>query len=181
MECYLCGKKADIKQQKGRAICKNCFCRLIEKRIRKNARVNKLFKKNDKILVIGELNKFFVKSILKDLPVELFFRKKEDKKFVEEKNINKIVIRWTMDDENNRFMKALFDDEEYKERSEKYVKLLNVATDGELKKFAKFKNIEFKPNKKNKDVQKFLDEVAEKHPNIKYNLIRNIEELNRLT
>ncbi len=181
MKCYLCGGKGDIKQQKGRSICETCFCRLLEKRIRKHARVNKLFKKDDRIMVIGEINKYFVRSILKDLPVKLFFKEKEDKKFIEQKDINKVVVRWTMDDENNKFMKSIFSDEVYEEMPEKYVRLLSAATDDEIKKFAEIKNIEFKKNKKDQDVQWFLDKVEKKHPNIKYNLLRNIKQLNKLT
>ncbi|MBD3354513.1 hypothetical protein GF361_00850 [Candidatus Woesearchaeota archaeon] len=181
MKCYLCGGNGDIKQQKGRSVCKACFCRLLEKRIRKHARVNKLFSKDDRILVTGDVNKYLVKSILKDLPVKLFFKRKEDKKFIKEKNINKVVVEWTMDDENNRFMKGIFNDESYEKMPEKYVKLLIAVTDDEIKKFAEIKKLDFKENKKDKDVQGLLDKVEKKHPNIKYNLLRNIKGLNKLT
>lgn len=143
--------------------------------------MNKLFKKNDRILMLGGVNKFLVESILARLPVKLFFRKREDKGFVRDKKINKIVIEWTLDDEVNEFMKAILEGGKVKENGKRYVKLLKVVTDKELLSFAKFNKIKFKPKKKDSVVQIFLDEVEEKHPNIKYNLLNNISMLNRLT
>ena len=181
MKCFLCGGKGVIKQQKGRDLCARCFSNIIEKRIRKHVRMNKLFKKNDRILVLGGVNKFLVESILKKLPVKLFFRKREDKEFVKKNNINKIVVEWTLDDEVNEFMKAVLEGKKVKEKGKKYVKLLKVVTDKELLFFAKFNKIKFKPKKKDEIVQIFLDEVEDEHPNIKYNLLNNISMLNRLT
>ena len=168
MKCYLCKGRGVIKQQKGRDICRKCFCMLLEKRIRKYARLNKLFKKGDRILVKGGMDKYFVKSILKDMPVKLV-----------SKGGNKVVIQWSLDDEINEFVKALFEGKKVKKI--KGIKLLKVATDKELLMFAKIKKIKFKPNKKDKGVQMFLDAVEAKHPNIKYNLLHNIQLLNRLT
>ena len=169
MKCYLCGGKSRFKQQKGRSICNSCFCRLLEKRVRKYARLNKLFKKGDRILVKGDVNKYFVESILKDLPVKLFFKKNN--------NINKVVVEWTLDDEINEFVKALFLNKKVKKAGKTDVRLLKVLTDEEVKKFAKINKIKFKPNKKDKAVQEFLDNVEAKHPNIKYNLLKNIDNL----
>ncbi|MBW2996390.1 hypothetical protein KY332_03760 [Candidatus Woesearchaeota archaeon] len=167
MKCYLCGGRASFKQQKGRAICNRCFCKLIEKRVRKYARVNKLFKKNDRLIVKGAVNRYFVKSMLKGLPV----------KFVRDRG--KKVVEWTMDDEVNEFVKALFLNKKVKKSKD--IRLLKVVTDKEIERFARIKKLKFKPNPKDKDVQKFLDNVEKKHPNIKYNLLKNIDMLNRLT
>ena len=176
MKCYLCGGKGVVNQQKGRYVCSRCFCSLLEKRIRKHIRLNKLFRKDDRILVLGEVNKFFIESILKKLPVKLFFRK--DRK--SGKKINKIVVEWTLDDEINEFMKAVLEGKKIRKKDKRHVKLLKVVTDKEVLLFAKFNKIKFKANKKDPLVQKFLDEVEEKHPNIKYNLLNNIRELRKL-
>jgi len=160
MKCYLCGGKSSFEQQKGRAICNECFCKQIEKRVRKYARVNKLFKRNDKLVVQGAVNKYFVKSMLEGLPV----------KFV--KTNGKKVIEWTLDDENNEFVKALFENKKVKKSKD--IKLLKVLTDAEIERFAKIKKLKFKAGKKDKDVQRFLDDIEAKHPNIKYNLVKNV-------
>jgi len=154
---------------------------LIERRIRRNTRINKLFSKGDRLLVLGEINKYFVKSILKELPVKLFFSKKEDNAFVKKNKINKIVIQWTLDDDINAFVKALFEGGKVKKMPKNYVKLLVSATDKEIALFARIRKISFKPRGKDILVQKFLDNIEKKHHNIKYNLMKNIIVLNRLT
>ena len=180
MKCYQCNRTAKIKQQKGRAVCNVCFCRLIEKRIRKNARLNKIFRKGDKILVLGELNKYFVKSIIKDLPVEMYFKMKEDKEFTKKKKINKIIRQETIDDKINLFLEKLFLGKNIKSRK-KTISLLNVITDKEAKLFAKIKKLRFKENKKNKDIQNLLDDLEKKDPGAKFRLLKNAYMLNRLT
>ena len=140
---------------------------MIEKRVRKHSRINKLFSKGDKIFVSG-LAKYFVKSILSKMPVEIVSKKKA----------NKIVVSWSMDDEANEFISALFNNKKVKKNND--IKLLKVLSDKELLLFAKIKGLKFKANKKNKDVQKFLDDVEKKHGNIKYNLLKNIDSLRKI-
>ncbi len=172
MKCYLCSKTAKIQQQKGRAVCDECFCRLIEKRIRKYTRLNKIFRPKDRILVIGDLNKYFAKSITKNLPIKIFYKKNQ--------KINKTVIIWTADDEANLFLEELFLGKKIKQ-DKKQIKLLRVITDKEAKLFAKIKKLKFKENKKNKDIQRFIDELEKKDPGTKHRLLKNFDMLNRLT
>ena len=169
MKCYLCSKKAKIQQQKGRAVCDECFCRLIEKRIRKYTRLNKIFRPKDKILVKGRLSRYFIESITKNLPIKIVNKKS-----------NKVVVDWTADDEANLFLEELFLGKKNKQ-DKKQVKLLKVITDKEAKLFAKIKKLKFKENKKNKDIQKFIDELEKKDLGAKYRLLKNFDMLNRLT
>jgi len=168
MKCYLCNKKANIKQQKNRYICNECFCWLFEKRIRKQTRLDKAFKPKDKILVKGDVAKYLVKSITKDMDVKIV-----------SKNYNKKVIEWTLDDELNQFVKNMFEGKK-QPKQDKTIKILKNVTDKDAVLFAKIKGLKFKPNKKDKKVQYFLDKIQEKYPNAKYNLLRNIEELRKL-
>jgi hypothetical protein len=179
MKCYLCSKAAIIKQHKGRAICDGCFSRLIEKRIRKYTRLNKIFRPNDRVLIIGDLSKYFVESIAKDMPIKVFSLAKFDKNFVKKNNINKIIVEWTVDDEDNLFLKDLFLGQGMKSMKSS-ISLLSVITDKEAKLFAKIKKLKFKENKKNKDVQKFLDDMEKKDPGAKFRLLKNREFLKRI-
>ena len=172
MKCYLCNKTAQIKQQKGRAVCNDCFSRLIEKRIRKHTRLNKIFRPNDRVLVIGELNKYFVRSIAKNLPIKIFYRVKMDKNFVKKNKINKIIIEWTADDQDNLFLESLFSGQGMKSMKSS-TSLLSVITDKEAKLFAKIEKLKFKENKKNKDIQRFLDDMGKKDPGAKFRLLKN--------
>jgi hypothetical protein len=146
------------------------FLRLIEKRVRRYTRMNKIFSKGDKIVVTDDLDEYFVKSITSKLPVKIYKRKTKGK--------IKIVKLWTADDEINLFLKQIFYGKKIKQ--EKFVKLLKVITDKEAAKFAKLKKIKFKPNKKDKIVQDFVDEMQKKYPDTKYKLIKSINVLNDL-
>jgi hypothetical protein len=163
MKCYLCKRGGNIKLQKGRDICSDCFVRLIEKRVRKYVRLNKLFKRNDGLVVKDAIDRYFISNL--DLPVN--FVKKGKK-----------VVLWSMDDEVNEFVSGLFSGKKVKKTKD--IRLLKVVTDKELLLFAKIKGLKFKANKKNNDVQKFLDAIEKKHGNIKYNLLKNIEELKKI-
>ena len=150
---------------------KGNFCRLIEKRVRRHTRMNKVFRKNDKILVTDDLDMYFVKSITKKLPVKIYRKQVRNVRL-------KIVKQWTADDEINLFLKQMFYGKRIKQ--EKFVKLLKVITDEEASKFAKIKGLMFKPNKKDKLVQDFVDEMQKKYPDTKYKLIKSIEALKSL-
>ncbi len=168
MRCYLCKKKAQIKQQKNRNICNGCFLELIEKRIRKHTRINKLFSKGDRIKVNDEMSRYFAESISRDIPI-----------MIVDKGGNKETIKWTLDDEINRFLKKLMMDK--KEKEVRGIKLLKVITDKEAEKFAELRGIEFKANKKDKEAMEIVDNLTEKHPDVRFNLFKNVEMLNRLT
>jgi len=144
------------------------FIRIIEKRIRKHARLNKLFKKHDRILVKGSINKYLVPRIIKGLPCRIYYKKpKKDR-------INKIVITWTLDDEINQFLQYVFTGKKAKE-NKLYVKILKPITDREAARFAKIKGLGFKPNKKNKAIQEFIGKMTEHYPDTKYKLFKSRE------
>ncbi len=180
MKCYICSKKNARKQQKGRAICDRCFCTLLEKRIRKNARLNKFFSKGDRILVIGGINKYLVNSIITDLPVRLWFKPKEDKEFIKRNKINKLLVEQSMDDSINHFLNGFLSGNIKKEHAQNRISLLEVADDQELALFAKLNHLEFTPNKKDKAVQSLIEAVNQKHQGAKFGLFNSMRELNKL-
>ena len=100
MKCTKCSALAVINLRYLEPLCNKCFCRLIERRIRKYARVNGLFKKNDVILAVDYLSRFLVKRVIMNLPVIILFREfairdvidnhKVIREFVEENKVNKI-------------------------------------------------------------------------------------------
>src|SRR3989344_4906255 len=120
MKCYICKRNAQIEEQKNRAICNECFCRLIEKRVRRYTRTNDVFTPNKRILVVGEVNKCLAKSIVGQMPVKLFFSKKIDTDFIKKNKIDSVLIEWTIDDEGNQFLAKLFKGESFKKIDKKY-------------------------------------------------------------
>lgn len=181
MKCYICKRNALIEEQKNRAICNECFCRIIEKRVRRYTRTNNIFLPNKRILVVGEVNKCLAKSIVGKMPIKLFFSKAIDPEFIKKNKIDAALIEWTIDDEANLFLAKLFKGEQIKDIDKKHVKMLISLTNEEAALFAKIKGIKFKAEKRDLLIKKIIDNVQKEHPGAKHTLIKNIFLLNKLT
>ncbi len=141
-------------------------CKKIEKRIRKDIRINKLFKKDDKIYVKNKLSKFLIQRIIGTLP----------KTFTNsQKKANKIVVKCTLDDECGDFLENLLYNK--KKNPIKGIKLLRTITDKEAMLFAKYNNIMFKPNKKNRKIKEILDELEKSYPQTRFSLAKSINSI----
>lgn len=184
MKCS-CNKKAEISLKHLGNLCKGCFSRIIEKRIRKTTRINKIFKKGDNILVFDKLSSHIVNNILKDLPKKVFFYKKYDsinqlnnkiiKNYIKKNKINKVVIPWTLDDEIDKFLKNVMLNKIIKKND--YIKLFKETTEEELDLFSKMNKLKYIKNKKNKDINDFISNVDEIYPATKFKLLRSSEKL----
>ena len=145
---------------------KSKFCKGIEKRIRKDVRINNIFEKNDRIYVKDKLSRLFIEKMIGTLP----------KTFTNNpKKANKIIIKRTLDDECNDFLEKLLYNK--KKKQVKGIKLLRTITDKEALLFAKYNNIEFKPNKKSKKVKEILNELEKSYPQTRFSLAKSIESL----
>ncbi|TKJ17247.1 hypothetical protein CEE44_01805 [Candidatus Woesearchaeota archaeon B3_Woes] len=145
---------------------KSKFFKNIEKRIRKDIRVNKLFQKNDRIYVKDKLSRFFIDKIIGTLP----------KTFTNDlKKANKKVIKYTLDDECNDFLEKLFYNK--KKKQVKEIKLLRTITDKEALLFSRYNHIKFSPNKKNKKIKELLDSLEKSYPQTRFSLAKSIESL----
>ncbi len=164
MKCSKCSKKAlaDLKHQG--PLCKECFSRAVERRIRKYVRLNKLFSKGDNIVVKGGLSRFLIEKIIKDLPVSI---KRSGK--------GKVVEDRTMDDEIYSFFGAVFAGR--KVEWPKNISFLRVVTDEEAELFAKFNNVEFKPKRKLRKVKDFIEPISEKHIETKFAVLKSVDQL----
>ena len=174
MKCEKCSKKAAIDINYLPKLCKVCFCRLIEKRIRKFTRINQVFKRNDKVITVGDVCNYFVKSIAKDLPMAV----KNVKTMPKPRKGFKILAPWTLDDENNQFLEFLFLNK--KPQKQSFIKLLLPVTDQETALFAKIKKLNFKPNKKNPAITNFIEKLQEKYPEVKFSLLKSLAEHKRI-
>ncbi len=139
-------------------LCKNCYLKVIEHRLRKHMRINKLFKKNDTVLVKDPICEY----LLQDFPIKIIKKGKYNKK----------VLAWTLDDEDNMFLEYLFENKNIKE-NKKDIKLLLPIADEYIAQFCKLKKIKFKPNKGK--YKYFLNKVGDK--SIKYSLGKSIRKL----
>jgi hypothetical protein len=174
MTCSICKKKESKEDP-----CNNCFSRMIEKRIRKNARINKIFRKGDSILVTDDLNEYFIKHIIKDLPVTIHKRKKVDETFIKKNKITKIATNWTLDDEAINTLKEFLTAKKTKQ-NKKTAKLLIVASDKELERFAKIHYIKFEPNKKDNKYGKTIEQMQQKYSDTKEKLYQSKKTLEKI-
>src|SRR3989344_5701744 len=101
MKCYKCNRPEKVHIAHLRPLCNNCFIKIIEKRIRKYIRINKLIKKNDKLLIKDPLSLYFIKKIIKS-PIKIINKKGKNAKE---------VIPWSLDDECSLFLDLFFNKE----------------------------------------------------------------------
>jgi hypothetical protein len=170
MNCRRCLKMADCSLHHFGPLCKGCFSELIEKRVRKYIRLHDFFKKNDSILVAGDVSCHFIKRIMPELPMDIqrvsINYKKTSKK--------RLFIDYTLDDEINDFLNRMFS----KKTPKKNVySIIKVLTDEEAETYSKFHGTMFKKNRKKKHVQEFIDGLERVYPEIKFSLAKSIDEL----
>ena len=166
MRCKLC--KAKTKHE----FCDRCFPSVIERRIRRYTRLNKLFKKGDIIYIQGKIAKYFIPRILENLPVKITKKKSEAKKIITDDTADTII---------EQFLSELFPGLKKKGRKEqknrKIIPLLLPITDKEAERFAKLKHIKYKPPKRNRRIASLLEELERTTPDIRYKLLRTIKKL----
>lgn len=192
MICIHCSQPATLKFT-DKELCDRCFCKVIEKRVRKYARINKLIAKGDRLLVVGEVCSYFVARMIKDLPVKIvkakfdneladMFDEKRVNGIVKKNKINKIIIPWTLDHECLLFMTKLFGKgfgaNRLKE-DKRYIKLFVTIDEKSLTEFCRIKKLEYRPIKEDK-LRAELDKLAEKYPEVKYSLGKSVELLKKL-
>ncbi|MBW2963753.1 hypothetical protein KY306_03185 [Candidatus Woesearchaeota archaeon] len=137
--------------------------------------LNRVFSKNETVLVVGDLAEYFFDLIMKKFPIKKIKRKKispDTSKF------DKVVVESTMDDVDADFLAGFFGKGLVKKK--KVIRILQSITDEEAVRFAKIKKIDFKISDKNKLIKKFLKEMSEKHPEVKFNLLKNVKEVEKI-
>ena len=165
MQCYVCKGKGSFLHL-NQAICKKCFLKNIEKRVKKHLGRSR-FKRNDSILVIGEVERELLETSVQGMPLKVTFRRK----LPQELKFKHVIIGNSMDSVCSSFLDGLFAGK-LKLTQSKFFNITEPLTNDELKKYTQFKGIKLKVTLPNT----FLDKLR-KFPEIKYNLYKNIKEL----
>lgn len=177
MKCKNCDKKAEIVLKPLGQLCRYCYSGIIEKRVRKHIRINDFLQKNDKVIVFGNLSYYFIKKVLKNLPLEVI--KVRSMKQLQRYGMDtKKVVEFTLDDEINLFLNKIFTRFEIKKMP--FIKILMLITDEEAVIYSKYHRVNFKPNKKDPDIKGFIDGLEEIYPDMKYGLARSIVKLENM-
>ena len=191
MNCVKCKNKATVKVQNLNA-CEDCFVKIIEKRVRKELRINKLIQKNDKILLIDDgsaeyyISNYLLPRIIKDLPVTITTTKTtfELGKYVKGK-YDKVIVPWNTDKEDEYFLNCVFENKEmpylghYKIKNKTYVKLSLPVLQSEVETFARIKKFKFKNQNKKSTVSERVDELEKEYPEIKFSLLKSSREISK--
>ena len=173
-KCKSCGKGKAFAYLDS-LICSKCFIRLIEKRVKKS--LGKVFSKEDKVLVVGDLADYFVSLIMKGFPIKIVKRKKMPGSLA---GFDKVVVEMTMDDIDAGFLSEFFGSKFKLKTNKKMIRILQSITDEEAVRFAKIKKIKFEADDSNKVVKEFLIKISKKHPEVRYNLLKNVKEVEKI-
>ena len=207
MLCQKCNRaKAEIKlPYLGLRLCKSCFCRLIEKRVKKEIRSKELINEKEKILLLdnnskeARISEYILNTAynnrlnlikVKVSKFEIGFVNKKVKEIIKKNKIKQVIIPWSLDDEIIYFTENLFKRGDFKflghftQDKIFYIKLLRNVLESECLLFAKCRKFKFK-NKPEKDRQKkaiknMLDKIDKKHSETKFSLLKSIDHLNNI-
>ena len=176
MLCQKCNRaKAEIKlPYLGLRLCKSCFCRLIEKRVKKEIRSKELINEKEKILLLdnnskeARISEYILNTAynnrlnlikVKVSKFEIGFVNKKVKEIIKKNKIKQVIIPWSLDDEIIYFTENLFKRGDFNflghftQDKIFYIKLLRNVLESECLLFAKCRKFKFK-NKPEKDRQK---------------------------
>ena len=204
MLCQKCKKaKGEIKlPYLGLKLCKGCFCKLIERRVKKEIRSKELINEKEKILLLDNNSKEarisehilnatynnrlnLIKVKVNNFKLGCLDRKIEG--FIKKNKIKQVIIPWNLDNEIIYFTENLFKRGDFKFlgnfRQNKifYIKLLRNILESECLLFARCKKFKFKEkpeeDKQRKDIKNMLNRINKKHAETKFSLLKSIEQL----
>lgn len=151
------------------------FVRKIERRVRKDTRINESFSKGDKLIIVSGPCGVLVDSITKGLPLE--------KKYVKRVPVKvakgwKLVVPNSLDDECVEFISDFINGKVKKKIKE--IRLLRKVSDLELARFCKIKKIDFKPLKKDNNVYNMIKNIDDKHSETMFSISKSYEEFRKV-
>ena len=187
MKCYKCsgvGKN----ESDNKSFCDSCFCEIVEKRVRKEIRINQLYQRNDKILIIDDdsyksaINKYILKKIIQDPTIKFGIKKvrsfNETVDYDKEKKYSKIAIPWVLDNEITSYLKSRFEDKKIETlHSKKTIKPLVAITKEEAKTFANIRKLKYVKKDKKDDAEDMIDRFDKKYPGTKFGILKTIRAL----
>lgn len=178
--CNLCETKPVYEFTNQRKLCKNCFIRYFQKKALYTNRKFSLIKKGD---VIGyKKSQGFRDVVLQDV-LKLFEEKILIKLVrVPNKKITKIAVSSTIDTESNKLIQDLIKGrvklKDLMPKQKNTIAPLYLFLDKEVKLYAELKNLKFKETTLKRDnITDFVEDLEEKHPEIKRAIINSCLEL----
>ena len=150
----------------------------IEKRVKKDIRLNNLFKKGEKVLVIDDNTKesfltlYLLKKITKGLDLKIDVKKDVG----DSEKYDKILLPADADDVAEEFMLKITQNKE-KKKVPKTILFLKSVLDSEVAECAKELGYECKNEK---DESYLLDKIEAKYPGSKFGFLKSVKMLDGL-
>jgi hypothetical protein len=192
MKCVKCSGKAKIHLDNLDA-CNGCFQKIVQKRVRKEIRINRLIEKKDSVFIIDDgtaeakLICHLMKEILQDLPVTIEKKRVNHVLGQEIKGTyDKIIIPWCADKEGEYLLNCFFEGKKpkylshFKLKGKKYIKPFIHVMHKEVIEFCKIRKIKFKEIKTSSLAYEMIDKLQKEYPEITFSLVRSSEELKKI-
>ncbi len=184
MKCSICGNKAQIRLSYTHLVyCNKCFKEMIEKRVRKNIRRNKLIKLKNTYFILDNNS---IESFCTIILINRLYKKTPLQYFIissikEATNKENLIISETMDKINAAFIESLFSEKRLKfsGASEEAINIISVLTSEDCEYYAKINGYKGTPKLK-KPENKFLNSLKKNYPAIDFSLNRSISELKKV-
>lgn len=169
---------------KGFDFCRNCFIKVIERRVRKELRMSEAIKKGDNLLIIDDgtcsakLNVLLIKKSVGDI-TKITVKKG---KFNPDKKISfkgKIIAPWNLDDEILLFMNSFFNNKLFRYLGDhgNIVKPLISIKQDECETFAKLTGLKYNMKTKTDDLAGFIGKIEEKYPGTKFGILKTTKQM----
>ena len=170
--CNICKKKGIIATEAGNWLCKDCFCRLVDRRVNKEIKKN-LVHRGERIGIIGRSNEAivlfeFLKPLAKAMDASVDWPAKPKKKYsklYEPHCLEKVAASFLDNACRGRFITC-----------EARKNPLRFITRQELSSYAKIKGLKQKKEKISK-TESLLDRTEKKFPGTKFSIMGSIERL----
>jgi len=165
--CLKCKRESEYKLV-DKWYCGRCFSELVEQKIKQNLRKYDI-KKDSKLSISDKASEYIIKKVI-NLPVKIVS---------DEKNADYLILPWTLDDENEEFMKKILENKKINTKEDKKkIKLFYPVSKQDLTTYFKIKNIDFRPDKT--EINDFLDRMEAKYPETKRALLNSEEKLKKM-
>ncbi|MFH1399094.1 MAG: hypothetical protein ABIG95_03205 [Candidatus Woesearchaeota archaeon] len=188
MKCSKCNKNGvDLsKAFLAGALCNGCFQKQVEKRVRKFARVNRIFQKNQKILILddGSVNAAITACIMRKLLIYIPHTSTVRKTGFEKikfkgkpyPQFDRIVVPWSLDKEIEMFLKGLFCDSTHIYSDKRIVKLLCNVTQEEISLLSNINNLkQRKTIPYDREICRMVDTLQKRNPEVRFCLLKSLQ------
>jgi hypothetical protein len=165
--CHKCKRPAEARLV-DKELCRGCFTRLVEQKIRRNLRQYDI-KKDSKLHVADDASRYIIEKVV-NRPVRIV----DDLK-----KADRIAVAWTLDDENEEFLNNMFLNKKlFGKEDKKVIKLFTPLSRKELADYLRIKKIKYSPKKT--ELGAMLDRMESKYPGLKTSLLKSQCKLKEL-